>query len=300
MAVSELDEQFASWRLARPERLAVLRRSITLHGVLRPIVVNQAGAGRAAVLDGFKRLRVVRELGRTEIRVDVLALSEPDARAAMFTYNAVHAGGLCELEEGWIVRALVRDFGVRQKDVATQLGRDKSWVCRRLMLAEQLDESVQGDMRLGLISASVARELGRLPRGNQGATAAAIVEHGLTSRQTGELVLRMLGASDTEAAAAVLTDPLRFLDLAKQTVAGVTPSDPRLSRAGEDIRRWLVRFDQAASGLKQSLVRFPLPGLPKTDRRVLEAGASEAATLAKHLLKTLSAWPTGEESSGDA
>ena len=47
-------------------------------------------------------------------------------------------------------------------------------------------------MRLGLISATVARELVRLPRGNQDAVAQVVARRGLTTRQTSRLVDTLL------------------------------------------------------------------------------------------------------------
>jgi transposase len=58
-------------------------------------------------------------------------------------------------------------------------GHDKSWVSRRLMLAERLDPELQEQIRLGLLSATVAREISRLPRGNQPALARAIQTPGV-------------------------------------------------------------------------------------------------------------------------
>ncbi len=63
-----------------------------------------------------------------------------------------------------MVRGLCREMKLTQVQVAELLGRHKSWVCRRLALAERLAEPVQDDMRLGLVNATVARELARLPR----------------------------------------------------------------------------------------------------------------------------------------
>src|SRR5216110_2888495 len=48
-----------------------------------------------------------------------------------------------ELEEAWIVQALVREDGLSQSEVAELLGRHQSWVCRRLALLEKLCADVQ-------------------------------------------------------------------------------------------------------------------------------------------------------------
>lgn len=294
VAVKDLDERYGVFRLGRPDRVAALRQSVASHGLLQPILVNNVSEGGLVVLDGFKRLRVVRELGQAEIRALVVCLNDKQARAAMVTYNAAPSGGLCELEEAWIVRSLVRECAMPQKDVAVLLGRHKSWVCRRLMLAEQLSSTVHDDMRLGLLSASVAREVVRLPRGNQDSAAMAIRSHGLSSRQASDLVGRLLSASDEAAASALLADPLRFLQ-DKAELPAPRPTDPRLSPGGEEIRQSLVRFEQCAAGLKVALGRNPMRRIAVSDRVVLAPTALDVSRVAKSLATTLAAWPQDEE-----
>jgi len=97
------------------------------------------------------------------------ALDAAGAKAAMIAANAGHSG-LSDLEETWIVRSLCREHGLTQVEVGKALRRDKSWVSRRLMLAEQLEGALQDDIRLGLLAPTVAR----VPRGNQVRMAATI------------------------------------------------------------------------------------------------------------------------------
>ena len=48
------------------------------------------------------------------------------------------------------------------------------------------------DIRLGLLPASVGREIAMLPRGNQKETAAAIIKHRLSTREAAKLVAYLL------------------------------------------------------------------------------------------------------------
>ena len=54
-----------------------------------------------------------------------------------------------------------------QVEVAELLGRHKSWVCRRLALLERLGLKARDELRVGLLSPTTARQLVRLPQGNQ-------------------------------------------------------------------------------------------------------------------------------------
>ena len=58
---------------------------------------------------------------------------ERTVKAAVYGLNRV-GHHLQELEEAWLVQALVREDGLSQVEAAELLGRHKSWACRRLAL----------------------------------------------------------------------------------------------------------------------------------------------------------------------
>jgi hypothetical protein len=64
----------------------------------------------------------------------VIEADERSAKAAIYGERA--SGKTSELEEAWIVHALVREDGLPQVEVTDLFGRHKSWVCRRLALIE--------------------------------------------------------------------------------------------------------------------------------------------------------------------
>ncbi len=89
------------------------------------------------LLDGFKRWTAARQVaGLTTQSVRVLEVDEQTAKAAILGLNRGQRG-VRELEEAWIVQALVRDDGLTQVEAAHLLGQHKSWVCRRLALLEK-------------------------------------------------------------------------------------------------------------------------------------------------------------------
>ncbi|MEI7705523.1 MAG: KorB domain-containing protein, partial [Deltaproteobacteria bacterium] len=108
------------------------------------------------------------------------------------------ANGLSSLEVAWLVRSLYREDALGQPEIARLLGRDKSWVCRKLMLAEGLSDELTANVRLGLVCARAAVELARLPRGNQDAATKVVMRRGLTTRQAARLVESLLGAPGAE------------------------------------------------------------------------------------------------------
>lgn len=194
VAIADLGEKLASLRLADASALRVMRASLAQHGQLSPLrAVERAGV--LEVLDGFKRLHAARVLGLVELRAHVVALEGAEAIVHM---RELHLGsGLSAIEEAWIVRALHRDHGLTQGEIAARLRCHKSWVCRRLMLVEALDARVQADVRLGLLAPRAAVHVASLPRGNQPRAADTVVRAGLTVMQTETFVRELLAGLES-------------------------------------------------------------------------------------------------------
>lgn len=289
VALSELDQRYASLRLAAPEELARVRASVERMGVLSPVLVaTGVEPPRIVVVDGFKRVRIATDRGDAVVWVRRAALDAAAAKVAMIAANAGHSG-LSDLEEAWIVRSLCREHKMTQVEVGKALRRDKSWVSRRLMLAERLEAALQDDIRLGLLSPSVARELARLPRGNQVRMAATIQAHELTSKQAHRIVTELMRTTDPAARDEVLGDPLRYLRAIE--LPATSADDPRLGKRGNDVRKSLLAVEGAAERLARTVLRHAATGLIGDDARVLAPlvaralrGSCEATSVLEQLV----------------
>jgi hypothetical protein len=266
VALAELGEHYRRYRLGDPAAEEAMAGSLRRWGQLSPVVtcVRQK---RLEVIDGFKRLAAARQIGAwTSLSVRVLDVDEPTAKAAILGLNRDQRP-VRELEEAWVVQGLVRDDGMTQVEAACLLGRHKSWVCRRLALLEKLSVAVKEDLRLGLVGPYLARELTRLPTGNQEAVLALVRRETLTAQEVSGVIDLLQGASQ-EQAALVLAKPRQAL----AAVHGVPTAlrDPRLSRAGN----WLARHLTAAlEGLVrvESWLRTPNEReLHRQDRELLQ------------------------------
>jgi ParB-like nuclease domain len=266
VALAELGEQYRRYRLGDPAAEEAMAGSLRRWGQLSPVVtcVRQK---RLEVIDGFKRLAAARQIGEwTSLSVRVLDVDEPTAKAAILGLNRDQRP-VRELEEAWVVQGLVRDDGMTQVEAACLLGRHKSWVCRRLALLEKLSVAVKEDLRLGLVGPYLARELTRLPTGNQEALLALVRRETLTAQEVSGVIDLLQGASQ-EQAALVFAKPRQAL----AAVHGVPTAlrDPRLSRAGN----WLARHLTAAlEGLVrvESWLRTPNEReLHRQDRELLQ------------------------------
>jgi hypothetical protein len=162
---------------------------------------------------------------------------------------------------------LVRDDGLTQVEAAHLLGQHKSWVCRRLALLEKLSMDVKEDLRLGLLGPALARQLTRLPAGNQQALLALTRRESLTAQEVSG-VIELLQGAGAEQAAFILATPREALAQARGLPTALR--DPRLSRAGN----WLARhLTQALEGLTRLEHWLRTPNereLKARDREILQ------------------------------
>jgi ParB-like chromosome segregation protein Spo0J len=240
VALAVLGQRYRRYRLADPLAEEAMAASLRRWGQLAPVVACRRGE-ELEVLDGFKRLAATAQVGLTTLSVRVLDMDEHTAKAAILGLNRGQHG-VRELEEAWIVQALVRDDGLTQVEAAHLLGQHKSWVCRRLALLEKLSDEVKEDLRLGLLGPALARQLVRLPPGNQQAVLALTRRQALTAQEVSGVIDLLQGASE-EQAAFVLSRPREAL--AQTRSLPVALRDPRLSRAGNWLARHLTQALEA-------------------------------------------------------
>jgi len=135
---------------------------------------------------------------------------------------------------------------------------------------ERLAEPAKEELRLGLLSPTMARQLTRLPVGNQAEALATAREAALTSAELSGVVDLLLASSTGEQKALVLREPRRALRQAQGSY--VPPWDPRLSTAGNRAARQLAALlDRLAK--MHSWLRYSGRGeLQACDRELIRPG----------------------------
>jgi ParB family transcriptional regulator, chromosome partitioning protein len=281
LRLTEIGENYGRYRLHLPEAERAMAQSLERYGQLSPVVVCQR-EDRYELIDGFKRLGAARALaGWWHLAARLLEADERTAKAAIYGLN--RAGGRTrELEEAWIIQALVREDGLSQVEVAELLGRHKSWVCRRLALIERLGTEAREELRVGLLSPTAARQMVRLPEGNQGEVLAVMRREALSGAELAGVVDLLLACPGREQQTYVLAQPREALAQAK----GFLPStrDPRLSDAGNQVGKRLGILLGLLGRMEAWLAHRGRTGLTPEDRVVLlprfQRLAREAASVA--------------------
>lgn len=199
----QLDLRYEALRARSPARERRLLASLAAVGQTTPIVVVPMSAHAASdmprhvVIDGYKRVRLLRLLHRDTVTATAWDLGEAEA---LVLERAMRAGEAdSALEQGWLMAELRDRFHLGGAEIARRVGRTESWVSRRLALSAALPEPVQAHVRAGSIGAHAAMKclvpLARANRADAVRLADAVAPLRPTTRQMAALYAAWTGAS---------------------------------------------------------------------------------------------------------
>ncbi len=214
IGLDAFDTGLSVYRLLFPGQIKMMKQSLERVGQLQPVIVRQTGESYQ-LIDGFKRYYASEQLSPGSLLGKVIQVSESVGKAMILAYNK-DSSPLLDYEEGLIVCSLKNEHGMNQKEIAVLTGYSPAWVCRRISLVERLDETVQSQLRLGTISAAHAREIIKLPRGNQGEVTRSIIDHELSSRSGAWLIDKYLSSATKVQKQYLVEHPREAMEKANQ------------------------------------------------------------------------------------
>jgi ParB/RepB/Spo0J family partition protein len=187
----QLDRRWEHLRVHHPSRQRRLLASLADSGQQTPVVVVAADsqADRYVVIDGYKRIAALEQLGRDTVEAVVWPMSE--AAAVLLDRSLRLSEHETALEVGWLLAELERRFGYGLDELARRFDRSVSWVSRRLALVEVLPQAIQQQVREGKILAQVALKF-LVPVARQSLEdcqrmAAIFAQHHCDTREAGQL-----------------------------------------------------------------------------------------------------------------
>jgi ParB-like chromosome segregation protein Spo0J len=287
LEIAHLDLRYAHTRIRRPEALLPLMRSLEKWGQLRPVSVVCSEPPCHVLVDGYLRVEALRRCGKDMVLAEVWRCGEMEALLAVLMREQERRWEA--LEEASLIRELHDRHQLSQESIAGLLGKDKSWVCRRLSLLTALPEQVLELVRDGHLSPWAAgRVLAPLARANpEHATALTRIlsqEH-LSTRELWELFRHYQKANRKQRQNMVL-NPVLFL---KALRAKEEDSRSHCLKEGPE-GKWLKDMKLLAHILMRLAKALPsviYPGQGNLDRRVLltafEDTRSVFVSLEKHI-----------------
>ncbi|MDR0412170.1 MAG: ParB/RepB/Spo0J family partition protein [Treponema sp.] len=138
------------------DALIELANSIREHGIIQPIIVEEAEDGYLIVA-GERRFRAARRAGLEEIPIIVRVYSE-EKRLEVSLIENIHRADLNPIEEASVYKILMDLTGKTQDAVADLVGKSRSAVANALRLLK-LPFPMQESLKKGEISPGHARAL---------------------------------------------------------------------------------------------------------------------------------------------
>ena len=143
--------------------------------------VNRTESGKYKLLVAEKEFYAAVSSGVTEVSVRVYTFNEKNAEIFSII-EELKSESLGAMEEGYLMKRLVKDYGMTQDDVAALIGRSRPAVANTLRLLT-LSPEVVGLVESGRLSAGHARTLVRVPQSQQYAFAEEALKRGYSVRE---------------------------------------------------------------------------------------------------------------------
>ena len=172
------------------ESIQLLADSITIHGVLQPIIVREVGGGFYQIIAGERRWRASKLAGLTEIPAIIIDADALKAAELAIIEN-IQREDLNPYEEAQAYRSLMSQYNLTQEEVASKVGKSRSAIANTMRLLD-LPEEVLDMLQAQDITAGHARALlGLKDKDIIVDTAHKILIRSLNVRDTEDLVKKM-------------------------------------------------------------------------------------------------------------
>ena len=162
------------------EALNELAASIKKHGMIMPIVVNNAENGRYMIIAGERRFRAAKMAGLTRVPVVVRENSDREIKEISLIEN-LQREDLNPIEAANAMKQLMDEYRLTQEELAERIGKSRPAVTNTLRLLS-LSPEVISLVSSGRLSAGHARALVTLPEDAQYKIATDAIRDGLSVR----------------------------------------------------------------------------------------------------------------------
>ena len=263
----QLDRRWEHLRVRQPHRQRRLMASLAESGQQTPIVVVLGAEERERylVIDGYKRIAALEQLGRDTIEATVWAMSAADA--LLLERSLRCRAQESALEQGWLLVEMEQSFGYGLEELAQRFDRSVSWVSRRLALVELLPESIQQQVREGKLGAQLAMKylvpMARVSPEDCVRMASAFVQQHCNTREAGQLYAAWREGSRV-VRERVLAEPELFL----KTQRRVPASRPAAAGVERDLEMAVAILRRTGRRLAEALPEMNAAQQEQAQRRI--------------------------------
>jgi ParB/RepB/Spo0J family partition protein len=175
-----------------PGDIESLQASIRRDGLQEPLVVYETGDGKYAVIDGYRRLKVLQEFGWLQVPCMIKSsVSLRDAAHLSYVRN-VERSGFNAIEIALHLKAMCERFGYSLSELELKGYGSPPSTSKKMKLLD-LPESVQKHIEEGKLTAAHGLHLNRLPtEQEQKKMAKRIIDCELSAKRAGIQIGRYL------------------------------------------------------------------------------------------------------------
>jgi ParB family chromosome partitioning protein len=275
ISISSLVLRYAHTRIARPKFLNMMITSVDRYGQITPVIVVVEGS-LLVLIDGYLRVQALTRLGRDMVDAEICQDGELNALFQLLSrcgerhWEAV--------EQAWIIRDIKERFDCSAAEIARNIGRDVSWVSRRLSLLDALSDELLDVVLRGHVSVwSATRVIAPLARANP-SHAQRLTHHLVDSPRSSRDLLGFLKhyeGSNKQTRERMVADPSLFFKAHK------SKDEKRLVQALDQGPEgdWLRDFEMVTGILRRLLKRVDAviyQGQDEADRARLISVFTEA------------------------
>lgn len=175
--------------------LEELAQSISMYGLLQPIVVRVGAEGKYELIAGERRLRASKRAGQTHISCVVYTACEQDSAMIALIEN-LQRENLHFLEEAEGYANILRGHGMTQEELAGKLGKNQSTIANKLRILK-LSPRIKSMVASSRMTERHARALLRVrDEDTQARLIAQIVKNSLSVKETESLIERTLAKKE--------------------------------------------------------------------------------------------------------
>jgi ParB family chromosome partitioning protein len=174
------------WDQGQLEQLA---ESITIKGLLEPIIVRPSGA-RYEIVAGERRWRACMMAGLMEIPAIIRQCGDRDSLESALIEN-LQRDDLNPVDEAHAYQSLMTEFGMTHDEVATRVSKDRSTITNLLRIL-RLPEHILTHVSRGTLSVGHARVIVGIPEDSQPILAKRIIEESWSVRQAEEWAAKLV------------------------------------------------------------------------------------------------------------
>jgi ParB/RepB/Spo0J family partition protein len=281
--IIHLELSYSHIRIENPKAVIRMADALQTYGQIMPILVAPAEPPKYRLIEGYLRVAAARRLGKDTLLAHIFNGEEKEALCHVLIKSEERKWDI--FEQAGLIRELHRRHELSQREIATLLSKDQSWVSRRLTLLEALPDQVIRSVKRGNISSwAASRVLTPMARANPDHAkrlAAALMEHPFSTRELFDF-FKHYQRSNRKVRENMIDEPALFV---KARDAGKDLSAARELTQGPEgqFRKDLSIIRHTLNRLIRAAEHVIYPGQSNLDRRSLLTAFNDADQMWREL-----------------